>query len=190
MRDPVPADWQEAESFLWFGDLYIAAAFQLVRSCDDRLMPPLLQALGTGIELVLKSYLVHCGASESDLKRVGHDLCRALDKALESGLGELNPSLKSDAVRETVQRLDRNYTVTKSGENKGRRRLVYPITGEDHDWGFGVAESALARELLRTVAKVLGYREGRLVAFEETPRRDSRMLDLLGSPLGGPLRGR
>lgn len=190
MQDPVPADGQGPESYLWLGDLYIAAAFQLVRSCDGRLMPPLLQAFGTGIELVLKAYLVHRGKSEPELKGVGHDLCRALDEALSSGLGDVNPSLESDAVRETVQTLNRNYTVTKSGENKGRRRLVYPITGEDHDWGFGVGESALARELLRTVARVVDYREGRLAALDDTPVRDSRMLDLLGSPVAGPLRGR
>jgi len=51
----------------------------------------------TSLELSFKAWVKHHGATEADLKAIGHDLRRAYDEAVRHGLGD-----RTGAVRKAV----------------------------------------------------------------------------------------
>ena len=164
-------------AYLQFGDLYLAAAFQLARHCDSQFMPALLQLFGLGIELTLKAYLVQAGVSETKLKGVGHQLGNAFDLSAKSGLLQWCPDLGNRS--ETFHRWAHNYAGDKSGPNKNHRRLIYPLA-ESYQRGFGVGDTAIARYLLDGVARALGHNDRiPLWAFDSDPQFESTMASLV-----------
>jgi len=167
-----------AQSYLYFGDLYIAAAFQIARHSDTTFMPPLLQLFGTGIELTLKAYLVHVQVDARTLKRIGHQLGDGLDLALAKGLGSWEPRLGLRPAPEIIHGWATLYAGDKSGPNKNHRRLVYPVS-DPQPTGFGVGDTGLARLLVRSVARATGLTRMRLHSLDLSPKPTGTMASLV-----------
>lgn len=90
----------------------------------------------TSLELSFKAWIKHHGATEEDLRAIGHDLRRAYDQAVRHGLGD-----RTGAVRKAVDIL--------SPLNKGFLRYM-PETPGFH--GLTIPSTV---ELVRAVAETV-----------------------------------
>lgn len=70
------------------------------------------------IELSIKAYLLHKGQSLEQTKKIGHDLCRALKKAKELGIGDI-VQITDDEIN-ALQLLNNLYS---------KKELNYIVTG-------------------------------------------------------------
>ncbi len=102
-----------AETLLDGARMYAAAA-DAVNDRFPNAFHVLSHLLGMSIELALKAYLRQHGASESDLKRHGHDLKRLLDAAIAAGLNYSG---------------SRNFVLTVTSEVYKHRVFAYPENG-------------------------------------------------------------
>ena len=96
---------------LFDGAKMYAAAADAVNDRMPNSLHVLSHLLCTSIELALKSYLVHIGYSENQLRRIGHDLPKLLQAVVDEGL-EYTGS--------------RNFVLTISGALYKHRIFAYP----------------------------------------------------------------
>jgi hypothetical protein len=114
---------------------------------------------GRAIELALKSYMLLKGEDERSLRRVSHDLAKALDEAVRLGLLSVLPvkSESEEAVRWT------NYRVQKLPPDSLPNRLLRFVAKSSPTRTQGVASRAIMpQRCLTNVAadgrdKVVGY---------------------------------
>ena len=114
---------------------------------------PALYLAGHGIELSLKSYLMHEGATIRDLRRLGHDLHSALRKAKELGLYEV--IRLTQAEEGALELLNDLYRA---------KELEYIRTGLKHFPLFALVEKAAIR-LHNAVSLHVGFGVTLPVAF-------------------------
>lgn len=80
----IPDFKPSARSFLDGAIRYVEAASVL---CDaGRSVEPIGLVASHGVELALKAYLLHCGATEKDLRRMRHDIAELWMQARTKGL--------------------------------------------------------------------------------------------------------
>ena len=91
-----------------------AAAADAVNDKLPNSLHVLSHLLGTSIELALKAYLRHSGYSEKQLVKIGHDLGKLLDHAVNHGLGRTG---------------SRSFVLNVTGYNYRKRVFVYPERG-------------------------------------------------------------
>lgn len=92
-----------------------AAAADVVNGKFPNSLHVLSHLLGTSIELALKAYLRHSGYSERQLVRIGHDLGKLLDHAVQKGLERTG---------------SRSFILKVAGHNYRERLFVYPREGD------------------------------------------------------------
>ena len=78
---------------------FAAAAKREVADARSPMSMPAYFLVARAIELGLKSYLLLCGKTEKDLRRISHDLGDALDAAKAEGIGAIvHVSVEADAA--------------------------------------------------------------------------------------------
>lgn len=77
--------FSHAQSYWGLANEYFSSADTLLMA-DNRKIVPLLFLQCHAIELALKSFLVSAGVDKSELRHMGHDLLRCMEKARELGL--------------------------------------------------------------------------------------------------------
>ena len=76
-----------AEGFLERSHEYFAALEILQEHFSATIIYPIGLVASQAIELALKAFLLHSGASESELKKIGHNLQGAWEACSKKGLG-------------------------------------------------------------------------------------------------------
>ena len=108
---------------------------------------PVMYLIGHSIELSLKSYLIHKGATEDDLrKEYGHNLTKAFNAASDAGLCDV-----IDCDTFEIDVLNILNTLYQS------KQLNYIQTGGKEFPMFGPLET-LAKKLLVGISKEVGWR--------------------------------
>lgn len=93
---------------LWNYAKQFFSAAEKLRGYEERLSgAPVYYLYGHAIELVLKAFLVHRGRSEKELRRIGHNLVAAWEKARAEGLA--GNSEKVIEASETIQLINPYY---------------------------------------------------------------------------------
>lgn len=138
---------QHAEEFL-------AAAQREETVKPTTISMPAYFLVAHAIELGLKAYLLTLGQDEKALRRIGHDLGKALNKALEMGLRDVSSFRpdEEDCVRwinEHYWRKDLEYPTTGfksfppfSCLTDFAERLLGDIKGKIRQWGLELAWKA------------------------------------------------
>ena len=106
---------------------------------------PVMYLRGHSIELILKSYLIHFGADERKLKKIGHDLTKCYKRAKESGLNK-HIELNNGDV-EVLSVLNELYK---------SKQLNYMVKGYKNFPIMGPLET-LNKNLLATISPLVGY---------------------------------
>jgi len=108
---------------------------------------PALYLVGHSIELSLKAFLLHRGASPREIRHFGHDLHAAFRKSKEVGLLD---HVKFTAPEEAAVEILNSLYSTK--------QLEYIVTGAKQFPLFGLIEGFSAK-LFNAVAALVGLRE-------------------------------
>lgn len=106
---------------------------------------PVMYLRGHSIELILKSYLIHNGVNEKQLKSIAHDLIKCHKKAKELGL---NRHIEFSAGE--VEVLSVLNVLYKS------KQLNYMVKGYKNFPIMGPLET-LNKNLLATISPLVGY---------------------------------
>jgi len=138
-QDRAPSFWSLARS-------YLAAADVLMEQGRTDTYLPSIFLLCHALELGLKSYLLSVGASDSQLRDIGHDLVMCLSEAEARGLARhlrFSPSERDDLVRinEYYERKELEYAsdTTKTFPsveqlratvNRALTSIFNPLTGD------------------------------------------------------------
>ena len=96
------------------GSRMYAAAADAINDRYPNALHVLSHTLGMAIELALKSFLVHHGVTEKDLRRFGHDLAGLLREAEVHGLTSSG---------------SRHFRLSVLGANYEERIFAYPTEG-------------------------------------------------------------
>jgi hypothetical protein len=95
---------------------FAAAADAFARADKLRSWMPLFFLFGRSIELAIKAYAIHSGATEKDVRKIGHDLEKGLEFVEERGF-VLSPPF-DDQERNSVLLLNDHYS---------EKLLEYPL---------------------------------------------------------------
>lgn len=112
--------WSSAEKF--------QKAAELVHAGGKNLDPPVYFLLSQSIELSLKAYLRGCGYSQDELRKISHNLAKALKEAQKEGL----PVKLTEEEEAIIERLNAYYQP---------RLFQYTLTGY---YRFPLPEEAFA----------------------------------------------
>jgi hypothetical protein len=107
--------------------------------------PPVMFLVARSIELILKSYLRHCGLSVSETRNLNHSLVGSWEAAVSNGI---NRYLSFDKNELRV--------LTLISELHASTQLRYIQTGEKEFPVFGPLQR-LAEELLNVIRPIVGY---------------------------------
>lgn len=106
---------------------------------------PVMYLVAHSIELSIKAYLLHKGQTLRQLRKVGHDICKALKKAKELGIGQVVEITEIEMG--ALQVLNDLYS---------KKELNYIVTGFKKFPMFGPLQE-LSEKLLQGVADEIGY---------------------------------
>lgn len=116
---------ENERTFFVLADEFFFAASELEKTVNpDKIAMASYYLYGHSLELAYKGFLFRCGVTLKELKRVGHDLQKALNLAKDKGICNY---LCIDAAYETVvQRLNKYY-FTKEFEYMTNTEKTFPL---------------------------------------------------------------